>query len=190
MKKTLVSALSPIFLTLLLAIAAPPTHADDPLQLIAPDAAASAKLTTDPAERVDGKPSLKCDSRLSTGEWNEFFHSKVGLFQPNKAYKVSFDYKVLARDPNTLFYSLFRKVDGGDKAAGWTEWGDGPGKTGHVEMAFVTRGVENGILIVGIQHKGALSIANIQITADPAHRPVIVTLPTLRRTWKSPGNTA
>ena len=65
---------SVISLILLLAIAAPPTRAVDPLQLITPGEAASAKLTTDPAEGVDGKPSLKGDSRLSTSEWNEFFH--------------------------------------------------------------------------------------------------------------------
>ena len=180
---------SVISLTLFLAVAAPPTRAVDPLQLITPGEAASAKLTTDPAEGVDGKPSLKGDSRLSASEWNEFFHSKVGLFQPNEAYKVSFDYKVLARDTTARFYSLFRKVDGGDKGVGWTEWADGPGKTGHIEMAFAAQGVENRILIIGIQHKGALSIANIQITAVPSQRLVVVSLPPLRRTWKSPGNT-
>jgi len=153
-----------IFLTLLLTILVPPANAEE--------------------------SPLKGDSRQSADEWNEYFHSKAGLFQPNEAYKVAFDYKILARDYNGRFYVLFRNAGVGGKSAGWTEWGDGPGKGGHIETAFNTSGIDSGILIIGIQHKGAVEISNLTINVDPGHRPVIVNLPTLKRTWKSAGNTA
>jgi len=163
---------------------------DDPAQIIASGEVAGVILTTDPAEEAGGKKSLKGDSRQSQTEWNEFFHSKTGLFQPKEAYKVSFGYKVIARDYNARFYALFRRAGGGGKDAGWTEWEDKPGQSGHVEMIFAAQGVDDGILIIGIQHKGAMAINNIAITTDPAHRPVIADLPAPRRTWYSPGNTS
>ena len=130
------------------------------------------------------------DSRRSEAEWNEFFYSKPGLFQPKEAYKVSFDYKIIARDYNARFYALFRRSEGGGRSAGWTEWVGEPGKTGHIEMDFAAQGIENGVLILGIQHKGALEITDISMVTDPGHRPLTANLPSPVRTWKSPGSRA
>ena len=163
--------------------------------------AAAASLTQDPAEEVGGKKSLKGDSRVGGAEWNEFFHSKTGLFPPKEAYQVSFDYKIIARAENARFYALFRRAGGGDKGEGWQEWSGEPGATGHVQLAFANRDVANGILIIGIHNAGALAINHITITTDPANRPVFMTGPrpyapgnrqeTLPITWTpSAGNDA
>ena len=163
---------------------------DAPVTILSPTDAGAAILTTDPNEEVAGKKSLKGDSRGSGAEWNEFFHSKTGLFPPKEAYTVSLDYKILAHRDNTKFYALFRQAGAGDQGAGWQEWTGEPGATGHVQMAFVNRDVANGILIVGIHNAGALAINNITITTDPANRPIFAGWPAPARTWKSPGNTA
>ena len=105
---------------------------DAPVTILSPTDAAAAILTTDPMEEVAGKKSLKGDSRDRAAEWNEFFHSKTGLFPPKEAYTVSLDYKVLARTDTTKFYALFRRVGGGDQGAGWQEWTGEPGATGHI----------------------------------------------------------
>jgi hypothetical protein len=70
--------------------------ADEPTKIVAPDHAATAVLTSDPAETVGGKRALKGDSRTSTVEWNEFFHSRTGIFKPHTAYRIGFDYRVIA----------------------------------------------------------------------------------------------
>lgn len=157
--------------------------------VIVPDHRSSAVLTTDPAEVVAGKQSLKGDSRASTAEWNEFFHSQTGLFQAKEAYRVSFDYRVLARDANAGFYALFRRVGGGSGNEGWTEWQGTPGATGHTELAFTTRNWGDYILIIGIRNRGALAIDNLVIKTNPTNRPLDVRLPEPHRTWKSPGRT-
>ncbi len=162
--------------------------ADDPARILSPADAAAATLTTDPAEEVGGKRSLKGDSRAAASEWNEFFHSKMGLFTPKEAYKVSFDYRVIARAPNAKFYALFRRAGSSSGSAGWTEWQGEAGATGHVETAFNTRDSADSILIVGIQNTGALAINNLTITATPVARPP--DLPAPKRTWKSPGGTS
>ena len=161
---------------------------DAPAQIIAPAEAASAALTTDPTEEVGGKKSLKGDSRTSNTEWNEFFHSKAGLFGAYRSCKVSFDYKVLARDANAVFYALARRPGSSAGSLGWTQWQGAPGETGHIETTFATLTDDNDILIIGIHNKGALSINNLTITTQPSPRPP--DLPAPKRTWKSPGQTA
>ncbi len=161
--------------------------ADDPARVLSSADAAAATLTTDPAEEVDGKKSLKDDSRAAASEWNEFFHSKIGLLTPKGAYRVSFDYRVIARAPNAKFYVLARRAGGGTGSAGWTDWVGEPGATGHIQTAFTTRDADD-ILIIGIQNKGALAINNLTLTSMPVPRPP--NLPAPKRTWKSPGGTA
>lgn len=160
---------------------------DDLARVLSPAAAAAATLTSDPAEEVGGKKSLKGDSRGGASEWNEFFHSKTDLLAPQEAYQVSFDYRVIARALNAKFYVLARRAGGGAGSAGWKDWAGEAGETGHVETAFTTREADD-ILILGIQNKGALAINNLTLTATPVPRPP--DLPAPKRTWKSPGGTA
>lgn len=189
-----------LLLAVLLAIAATPAvraadaprtvlhmdfAADDPARVLSP-ADAAVTLTTDPAEEVGGRKSLKGNSRAAASEWNEFFHSKTGLLGPKEAYQVSFDYRVIARAANAKFYVLARR-SGSNSSAGWKDWAGEAGETGHVETAFTTQGADD-ILIIGIQNKGALAINNLTITSTPAPRPP--DLPAPKRTWKSPGGTA
>ena len=159
--------------------------------ILAPaDAASAVLLTTEPAEEVGGKKSLKADSRASTQEWNEFFHSKPNLFPPKDAYKISFDYKILARDPNTQFYALLRRAGENGSGQNWTDWSKPAGQSGHAEISFVRRDKADYMLILGIQHRGAASVNNFLVTTDPANRPAYADWPAPKRTWKSPGGTA
>jgi len=158
---------------------------DDPARVLSPADAASAILTTDPAEEVGGSKSLKGDSRGGATEWNEFFHSKTGLLDPQEAYQVSFDYRVIARASNARFYVLARRA--GSSSAGWKDWVAEAGDTGHIETTFTTRAADDS-LIIGIQNKGVLAINNLTITSTPALRPPDLPAPT--RTWKSPGGTS
>jgi len=101
--------------------------------------AAKAVLTTDAAEVVAGSTrSLKGDSRESGEEWNEFFHSRDDLFPAHEAFKVSFDYRVIARSGEANFYTLFRRT-GAQNTEGWQEWRGEAGTTGHIETQFSTR---------------------------------------------------
>lgn len=158
----------------------------DPAQVASPDTPAT--LTNDPAQEVDGARSLLGDSRTSGSQWNEFFHSKAGLFQADQAYDVSFDYKVIARAPGATFYALFRRQNGSG-TDGWTQWKGSPGSTGHVTLSLATRNAGDYYLIIGIENKGAEAINNLIIQTDPAHRPLVGVWPAPVRTWTSPGHT-
>ena len=140
------------------------------------------------AVRADVLPAaLTGDSRQSSAEWNEFYHSPTGLFGANEECKVAFDYKVLARTPNANFYVLARHPGATTKGMGWTQWQGNPGDTGHIETTFQTRAEAEAILILGIQNKGALTISRLQITTVPSPRPP--DLPEPKRTWTSLGHT-
>lgn len=149
----------------------------------------TATLTEDPREVVSGARSLKGDSRGSAMEWNEFLHLRAGVFDAGEAYKISFDYKVLARDGDAEFYTLLRRASGGGDA-GWKDWKGAPGDKGHVETEFLTHNAPDYTLIIGIQHKGAIAIDNLVIQTDPANRPRDIRLPFPARVWTSPGHTA
>jgi hypothetical protein len=156
-----------------------------PSDLIA--SGSSAVVTSAPEEVVAGARSLKGDSRQSTTEWNEFFHSRVGLFKAGEAYTIAFDYKILARQGDATFYTLLRRQSAASSSAGWQDLKSAPGETGHVETSFATRTADDYYLIVGIHNKGAIAIDNLVIKSDPAHRPTIAKTPGPERTWKSPG---
>lgn len=132
-------------------------------------------------------PPITGDSRTSTSEWNEYYHSEAGLFGASRSCKVTFDYKILARDPDALFYVLARRPGDFEGKAGWTQWQGAPGETGHIETTFQTRAEDKDVLILGIQHKGALTISHLAITTLPTPPPP--TLPMPNRTWKSVGHT-
>lgn len=158
-------------------------------QIVAPEKADSAVLTTEPNEVVAGKRSLKGDARTSNAEWNEFFHLRQGVFGPRQAYRVTFDYKVLARSPKAQFYALFRRAGKADSSESWRDWKGEAGTTGHIEMTVTTRAAADYYLIIGIQNQGALAIDNLVIRTDPISVPFDAPLPAPARTWKSSGNT-
>jgi hypothetical protein len=145
------------------------------------------KLTRNQAEVIGGKTSLMGDSRRSKEEWNEFFHCKTGIFKDGEAYKVTFDYKILASGAKTKFYALLK----GSKTPANTGWvilpGD-PGQTRKGETAFVARG-DDAFFAVGIKNQGAIAIDNLVVQTNPTERPVVVALPEINRTWKSAGRT-
>ena len=148
----------------------------------------TATLTSDPREEVGGQKSLKGDSLAATTEWNEFFHSRPGLLPPKEAYKVSFDYKILARTGTAEFYALFRRA-GNNQSQDFTNLRSDVGAVGHAELSFAPRSDGDYYLIIGIHHQGAMTVNNIVIQTDPAHRPVLALWPVPTRTWQSPGRT-
>ncbi len=162
---------------------------EDAKPIVASETVGSAVLTTAANEVVAGKRSLKGDARTSNAEWNEFFHLRQGILLPHQAYRVTFDYKVLARSPKAQFYALFRQASKPDSSESWQDWKGEAGVTGHVAMPLTTRNSADYYLIIGIQNQGALAIDNLVIETDPANAPFDAPLPAPVRDWKSSGNT-
>jgi hypothetical protein len=162
---------------------------EGPETIASPEIASKVLVTTDPADVVAGNRSLKGDSRTSGAQWNEYFRSRAGLFKPNEGYVVSFDYRVLAREPRATFYLLFRQP-GGTGNVGWVDWKGEPGEKGHIDATLAASKTPDFALILGIQWRGALAIDNLVIKTDPQQRPEGDKLPAPERTWKSPGNCA
>ena len=142
------------------------------------------------SEIIDREPPLTGDSRQSNIQWNEFFHSKQGLFAPKIAYKVALDYKILARNANTQFYFMFRRVGmSGAGDQGQTFWTDPVGQTGQ-ETATLLALQGDYYLLIGIKNQGAIAIKSVTIATDPEDTPHDVHLPMPTRAWTSPGHTA
>ena len=129
------------------------------------------------------------DSRDGGAEWNEFFHSRAGLFHAKEAYRVSFDYEIQALNADAQFYALFRR-EGNGGSAGWKDWRGKQGDTGHIVLSLITRNVENYTLIFGVKNRGAVTIRHVKIEIDPANRPPDAALPHPIYDWKSPGHCA
>ena len=151
--------------------------------------AATACSAQTASEKPNETQELRGDSRSGGAEWNEFYHSPVGVLQAKQAYRVSFDYEIVAQEANAQFYALFRR-EGGSGSAGWRDWQGKPGATGRVEMALATRRVENYTLVFGVRNRGAVIISHLKITLDPANVPPDSALPNPVYNWKSPGHRA
>ncbi len=141
-------------------------------------------LATPPCLAESLKDSLG-NSGQSAAEWNEFYHSPPGTLKAKEGCRVSFDYTVIFRAPNSKFYVLARR-DGTTNTLGWKEWTGDAGATGHIDTQFATGGGDT-TLILGIQNKGAITITHLTVTVDPALRPPDWPAPV--RTWQSPGQT-
>ena len=125
-------------------------------------------ITTQPSQEVDGTPSLMGDSLGSSNQWNEFFHSKPGIFKANTAYTVTFKYKIVSDNPDTEFYALFRR-DGTGVAplSSFTILHGTAGTTQKVTLSFPAAPYDDFALIFGIKNRGEISINNIIIKTDP-----------------------
>jgi len=183
------------------------TQPDD---ILTPGAVPAPTVTTDPAEEVDGSASLKADSQPFHYQWNEFFHLKPGYFAARTAYVVSFNYKILASNPATKFYALFRHSGGNTgQTEQFKQFTGDPGATGTAVLNFPADTDADFGLVIGIENQGAIAINRLTIVPDPAHTPgpggpviasstepedAAVTLPNVKlphpeRTFTSPGAT-
>lgn len=143
-------------------------------------------ITSQPTEEVDGTPSLMGDSRGSSNEWNEFFHSKPGIFKANTAYTVTFNYKIVSTTADTEFYALFRRDGtGAAPSSSFTILHGSLGHTQTIKLSFSATPYDDFALIFGIENKGALSINNIVIKTDPQANLPTIALPSNDRIWKA-----
>lgn len=123
-------------------------------------------LTQDPSEVISGQSSLKCDAYDLINQWNEFYHTPIGLFKANTSYEVTFNYKVLNKAGNAFFYTLGRsmsKADGAPDLLGWTEWYDEMGGQGEITINLDIPDYEDYYLIIGIHRNGTMVVDNIVI---------------------------
>lgn len=161
-----------------------------PEQVMDTSGVAPSSVTSDPSEEVDGSPSLTADSRADSNQWNEFFHSKIGLFRPKVAYKVSFDYKILAANPAAKYYALFRRTGANSWVSDqFTYFSGTPGETRHAALSFYPNDAADFYLIIGIQNQGAIAINNLVVQTDPDNTPPDISLPRPTRTWNAPPRT-
>lgn len=160
-----------------------------PDQVLDTSRVSPSSVTANPADEVDGAPSLMADSRSNTTEWNEFFHSKAGLFQPKVAYKVSFDYKILAANPGAQFYALFRRTGANSWVSDQFTYFSGPaGVTQHESISFYPDQAADFYMIIGIENQGAIAINNLVVQTDPDNTPPDISLPQPTRTWNAPAH--
>lgn len=152
--------------------------------VLSPADAAAVPLTSSPDQLPDGaKRAMIGDSHASFDEWNEFFHSRANLFDAGEAYKVAFDYRVLAKHDDTGFYMLLRRAGDANNKQGWQDLQGAVGVSGHVQTSFATREFGDYMLVIGIHNRGTISVSNITITTDPVHRIPIISLPSPSYTW-------
>ena len=161
--------------------------ADDPGQCPVARRRRAAMLTTDPAEEVGGRRSLKGDSRAVPPSGTSFSTPRRACSTAKQTYKVSFDYRVIARAANARFYALFR-APGGDGKRAVRAGRSGQGDAG------AERACRNGVHHGGEsrrhphhrhpEQRGA-GDQRPPLLTDPAARPP--GLPAPERTWKSPG---
>ena len=121
-----------------------------------------ATITQSVSEVVSGKRSLKCDTRETPSEWNEFLHtdSKVIQLEPKKHYAIAFNYKVLA---DGSYYCLVRCPDGIQFDIGWLQWKGVANEVGMKVISFTVPERKGYYFILGIRGAGAIVIDDLRI---------------------------
>jgi hypothetical protein len=131
--------------------------------------------------------TVKGDTRSSSSEWNDFYHSSVVEFQPNTGYKISFNYKVLSTSKGAGFYVVIND-NSQNRTFDWEQWTGKVGHTGEIQKEFIDRDKHNYTLVIGIQNRASVLIQNLKILADPRLKPLVIGYPVANRTWTSRGN--
>ncbi len=135
------------------------------------------ELTGDAAEPIDGDHALLGDSRGKMRKWYEFFTTDAGPITPGYTYKVSFQYRVDAAEPDAFLYGLFRsKGEGwGKYDRGWTNFENLADHVGEVRTATLQVGLDNlddYELMLGIHGNADVVIDNLTITrGEKYHEP-------------------
>jgi len=129
-----------------------------------------AVLTTNPAEVIAGKASLKCDTMGKGGDWHEFLHTAESFrFEPDTTYVVTFRYRILdPGDGQPRFYSMMKPRQGGPDlyAHPWL-FNREQGALSHINRVFEIPDREGYYLVFGIKKEGAVVIDDIRIRALP-----------------------
>lgn len=129
------------------------------------------RFTTDKNEVISGKYSLL--GRMQTEqEWFEFAHSRTNVLnlEPNKSYRISFNYKVLknlAKDDG-YFYSFLRTTNGlptDDK--GFISWKSEAGESGHKVIDVTLSDKEGYYIVFGMRWGGEISIDDVTVEQLP-----------------------
>jgi len=117
-------------------------------------------ITKTPGEVIEGVASMKGDSTASEEKWNEFFHSRTGIFKSHEFYKITFDYKILSQKNNAKFYTLLRSKGNKGNSGGWGDLLGKPGEKGTITNSFWTKDTSDYYMIIGINGRGAIAKGN------------------------------
>lgn len=122
--------------------------------------------------------AVEVDTTASKNEWNEYLYNKPDVlkFEPNKAYKVSYDYTILkVGHPTTQFYQFFRSKPSREGVTpnthGNENWSGEPGQKGHRESLVILndsgKDHKDYRFSLGVRMKGAIRIENLKIEEMP-----------------------
>lgn len=121
------------------------------------------EITEDVYEVVSGDKSLKVDSTTVDTEWNEIYKTASDIMLPNKKYKISLDYRVLAKEDGAYFYSIVKPLSGVGDNIGWTEMHHKTGVQNTFDFIIQVEDVSDYYLVLGIYGQASYVIDNINI---------------------------
>jgi hypothetical protein len=124
-----------------------------------------AQITNAPGSVLSGNRSLIANFSNASDEWHEFLTTSEQVrFVPGHTYHVSFKYRVIDEGENeTRFYSLLRSRSGGDKYGEFWLWKRETGAEGIIHRLFRIDEKDDWMLIIGVRHKGAILIDDVEI---------------------------
>lgn len=124
-----------------------------------------AQITNVPGSVLSGDRSLIADFSNADDEWHEFLTTSEQVrFAPGHTYHVSFRYRVIDEgEKETRFYSLLRSRSGGDKYGEFWLWKRETGAEGIIHRLFRIDEKDDWVLILGVRHKGAILIDDVEI---------------------------
>ena len=133
-----------------------------------------ARITGDPGQVLAGARSLLADTRTCDSEWNVFLETPPGLLESGARYALSFDYRVIERDPEVgWFYFLFESAK--EKEARGTPWvwksytaWKGAGEKGAFHLNAVLGPYDDYAFRMAVHGKGAIVIDNLRLRKRPA----------------------
>jgi hypothetical protein len=119
---------------------------------------------------IAGLRSLRVDARDQTEEWFEFFTTEAGALPPGFLYTASVRYRVLAAEPDSEFYLLFRSEGKGwgryDR--GWQKQRLSVGAEGTLSTSVGLDNRSDYELMLGLHGRAEILIDEIVISAGEA----------------------
>ena len=122
-------------------------------------------ITTDPGEVISGRGSLKCDTTRSSQVWHTFFVTDLRhlRLKRNKAYFVSFKYRVLARKGGDFHFFLRSPTARVFTDKGWHTWREGPGPVKEKTFLVLVGNYDDYQIRLEVSGRGAIVVDDFMV---------------------------
>ena len=118
----------------------------------------------------DGAPAIIADTMEHDGEWNVFFRTPPGLFEPKGRYFLTLRYRILDRGDNDddSFYFTFESQQELERYPwawrSYVAFREDPGEEQRVQQKRVALGpYDDTVLMLGIRNRGRIAIDELRI---------------------------